>query len=84
MIGGDYDSFDSRVIIKGFQNYHHLNSGAIGVGDDPFMVLQILRVHLWHHQRDILLHPESTAIIYDNSSLRRCQRSIFSADLGSG
>ena len=73
LIGGDVDALDAHGVVDGLQRHHHLNGGAVGVGDD-FAVAEAfdaLRVHLRHHQGHIVLKAELGGVVDDHAAGRR-------------
>ncbi|MPM74285.1 hypothetical protein SDC9_121271 [bioreactor metagenome] len=53
-------AFNVRNIFDRFQRHNHLDSSAIGIGNDISRACQrIFGIHFGHHQRNIVVHPES-------------------------
>ena len=53
-----------RQPLDGLQSYDHLDSGAVGVGDDaPRCLPGIAGIDLGHDQRHVGVHAESTRIV---------------------
>ena len=55
--------------LQGLQSHYHLDSGAVGVGDDVARTTErVLGIDLGHYQRHILVHAESGGIVNQYST----------------
>ncbi len=65
LIGGDHHPADAGRVMQRLQRHHHLNGGAVGIGDD--IALTVLgdgfRVHFRHDQGHVGLHPEAGRVV---------------------
>jgi hypothetical protein len=67
-----------------FERDHHLNRGAIGVGDNAPVSGKVVGVDLGHHQRDALIHTPGGAVIDDDRAGLGRHRREFLADIAAG
>src|SRR5690606_14238698 len=68
LIGRHHHAADRHEIVQRLQGDHHLDGGAVRVGDDvPRRIAgERLGVDLRHHQRHVRLHPELRGVVdYD-------------------
>ena len=72
LIGGIDDALDLIEVVQRLEGYHGLDGGAVGVGDDALVPIDILRVYFGNDQRNGFIHAPCAGIIDDNSS-RLCR-----------
>ena len=64
LVGGHVHAADVRHALDGLQRHHHLNGGAVGVGDDAARsVERVASVDFGHDQRYVGLHAEGARIV---------------------
>ena len=55
--------------MDGFQRHHHLDGGAVGVGDDVGLARDGVGVDFGDDQRHVLFHAPGRAVVYDEGAL---------------
>ncbi len=73
LVGTDINAFDADGIMDRLQRHHHLDGGAVGVGDDaPVGILgDGIGVDLRHHQRDVIVIAELGGVVDNDATGRR-------------
>ncbi|MBA7590075.1 hypothetical protein ES708_32177 [subsurface metagenome] len=63
LVGNGHDALYGIDPVQRVERHHHLDGGAVRIGDNPLMSLNVLRVDLGHYQRHLGFHTEGRAII---------------------
>ena len=69
LVGRHHHAPDPELVVQRLQRHHHLNGGAVRVGDDVAAaelrpkLRQRLGVHLRYHQRNVGLHAELAGVV---------------------
>ena len=63
LVGRHHHASDGRQIVQRLQSHHHLNGGAVRVRDNAVVPGHILRIHLGHYQRHVLVHAEGAGVV---------------------
>ena len=79
LVGGIDDALDAVLVIEGFEGDDRLYGGAVGVGDDALVPLDILGVDLGDDEGDIVVHTPLAAVVHNHRSRfdedgRECRR----------
>ena len=86
LVGRHHHALDAELVVQRLQRHHHLDGGAVRVGDDVALaeVAQRLRVHLRHHQRDVGLHAELAGVVDHHAAGGGGARRVHGRDRGAG
>ena len=63
LVRGDDHAGDARQVVERLERNHHLDGGAVRIGDDAVMPAHVTGVHLGHHQRHVLVHAERAGVV---------------------
>ena len=66
LIGGDDHAAHSGGIVQWLERDHHLDRRAVGVGDDPAVLGDIVGVDLRHDQGNVGVHAEGARVVDDD------------------
>jgi len=86
LVGGDHHPLDAGGIMQGLQHHHHLDGGAVGVGDDAFVLVQgdVLGIDLRHHQGHVRVHAPGAGVVHHHRAGRGGDGGILLADAAAG
>ena len=68
LIGGNNHAPDFGRIVQGLERHHHLDGGAVGIGDDAVMVFQGLGVDFGHHQGAAVIHAPCGGVVHHDAA----------------
>jgi hypothetical protein len=68
----DDDPLDADAVPQRHQDRNELHGGAVGVGDDPLVTLEVVRVHLRDDERHRLVHPPRTRVVDHGRASSSC------------
>ncbi len=68
LVGVDDDPLQADRVAQRHERRHQLHRGAVRVGDDPLVGLEVVRVDLAHDQRDARLHPPGAGVVDDRAA----------------
>ena len=66
LIGAHDHPAHPRGVVQRLQRDDHLDGRAVGVGDDPLVPGDVVRVDLGDDERDVGVHPEGARIVDDD------------------
>ena len=71
----DDDPLDPDRVAEGHQHGGELHRRAVGVGDDPLVAFEVVRVHLAHDERHVRVHsPRGRVVDHGRASSGRLRR----------
>ena len=80
LIGADDDPPDPAGVVQRLERDDHLDRRAVGVGDDPPVLRDVVRVDLGDDQRNVGVHPEGARVVDDDRAGRRRDRAPLPRD----
>ena len=86
LVGRDVDALDLRGVVQRLQRHQHLHGRAVRVGDDVVLAVagDRVRIHLGHHQRNVVLVTELRGVIdHDAAGLGGAHR-VHLGNAGAG
>ena len=84
LVGVDDDPLQPDRVAQRHQDRHELHRGAVRVGDDPLVRLEVVGVHLAHDERDPGLHAPRGRVVDHGGATRGRLRSEVARDVGAG
>ena len=63
LVGRHDHALDARQVVERLERHDHLDRGAVGVGDDAGVPIEVARVDLGNHQRHVLVHAECAGVV---------------------
>ena len=77
LVSGHHHAPNNGGGVQRLQGHHHLNGGAIGIGDDAVVFLQSVGIHLGHHQRATLVHTPGAGVVHHHAARSHGMGCIF-------
>ena len=84
LVSRDDDALDLGAVVQRLQRHDHLRGRAVGVGDDVFLgiAVHVLRVHLGHDQRHVLIIAVKRGVIDHHAARFGSGRGVFLGRFG--
>ena len=68
LVSAHHNAFDAVGLVQGSDGQHHLDGGAVGVGDDVVLGGKDIGVDLRDNQRHVLVHAPERGIVHHKAS----------------
>ena len=80
LVGADDHAAHPGGVVQRLERDDHLDRRAVGVGDDPLVLEDVVRVDLGDDQRHLGLHPEGARVVDDDRTGRGRDRAPLARD----
>ena len=80
LVGADDDPPDAGGVVQRLERDDHLDRRAVGVGDDPLVLGDVVRVDLGDDQRHVGVHAEGARVVDDDRAGRGGDRAPLARD----